>query len=149
MNTPSWRNDKHDVAVMYPTASLQEQVGAWAGQCGGASVRTSSPTTPSSLRRELVGRPLTLLDATEHPAEAREALAQVVEDLGRDSVAVYTEQMHEGLEVFVRMQGVLLFLGPMGPEEWQEAMSTMQRRHESNLGQQQPWLRLVHWPESA
>jgi len=69
--------------------------------------------------RAAIGRAATVVvDATEDHAQAVDALLQAVARCGRDSVAVYTEQMHDGLEPFVRMRGVLLLLGPMDYFEW-------------------------------
>ena len=148
MNKYTWKTEERDVVLLYPTDSLREQVADWAARSPGMCVRVVSPATPSDIRRELSGQSVVLVDATEHPAEAQEALEHVIEDHGTNSVALYTERMHEGLELFARLRGVLFLLGPTPQDEWGEVLGVFRRRHEFRV-KEQPWLRLVRWPASA
>jgi hypothetical protein len=67
-----------------------------------------------------------LLDATCYPVVAARLLQTLVVGETR-SLAVYTEKPDPAMEVFVRSRGVPLLLGPMSPQEWQDAMSMLAR----------------------
>ena len=60
-----------------------------------------------------------IIDATDSPRPAMVALGVCLEELSPDRIAVYTEQMHSGLEILVRSRGVALLLGPMSRLEWE------------------------------
>ncbi len=62
---------------------------------------------------------MAVIDASEDPAQAVDVFLQAVGMLGIGAVAVYVEKTHEDLELFVRMMGALLLLGPMSMEEWE------------------------------
>lgn len=47
------------------------------------------------------------------------ALDELASLLDARHLAVYTERMHEGLERFVRVRGILLLLGPVEAAQWQ------------------------------
>ena len=68
---------------------------------------------------DLTDADLTIIDATDRPQEALATLARVHGASDRLTVAVYSERMHEGLELFVRQRGILLLLGPMEQHEWE------------------------------
>ena len=70
-------------------------------------------------------RRLVLVDASDDHAQAIELFSQSVARLGSRRVAVYTERMHEGLELFVRTQGAWLLLGPLNNRQWEEFFSSM------------------------
>lgn len=148
MNKPSQNNEEREIVLFYPTDSLMRQVAEWAAECPGMSVRVVTPTTPSAVRRALGERSLALLDATERPLQAMDALVHVIEEKGADGAAVYTERVHEGLEIFIRMRGVLLLLGPMPTEEWQDLLCVLRRRNTVAPGRLPP-LRVVRWSATA
>ena len=72
------------------------------------------------MRRYLARSKAAVIDATERPEEAMGTLAQAlgIRDPAPDKLSVYTETMHVGLEMFVRLRGVLLLLGPMDQAQW-------------------------------
>lgn len=76
------------------------------------------------IRKWLRRAALAVIDASEDPAQASDAFLQSVSVLRADSVAVYAERTHEGLEMLVRMLGAPLLLGPMGMEEWEEFLES-------------------------
>jgi len=76
------------------------------------------------IRKWLRRAALAVIDASEDPAQASDAFLQSVSVLRADSVAVYAERTHEGLELLVRMLGAPLLLGPMGMEEWEEFLES-------------------------
>jgi hypothetical protein len=63
---------------------------------------------------------MVVVDATENPARAREVFLRAVSRLGANAVVMYTETMHDSLEVFVRLRGSLFLLGPLFDEQWEE-----------------------------
>ena len=63
---------------------------------------------------------MVVIDATERPARAQEAFLHAVRRLGAEAVVMYTERMHDGLELFVRLRGSLFILGPLLAEQWEE-----------------------------
>jgi hypothetical protein len=76
--------------------------------------------SPPEIRPLLRYAGTALVDATEDPARAREAFLRAVARLGTGAVAMYTETMHDSLELFVRVRGALFLLGPLGDEQWEE-----------------------------
>ena len=94
------------------------------------------------IRRSLNGADLVLVDASDDHAQAIELFSQSVARLGSRRVAVYTERMHEGLELFVRTQGAWLLLGPLNNQQWEEFFSSMlpPARREA-VQRQSPWRR--------
>ena len=64
------------------------------------------------------GADLALIDATDDHAQAADAFSQAAGKVGVGATAMYSEQMHEGLETFVRSRGALLLLGPLSEVEW-------------------------------
>jgi hypothetical protein len=68
-----------------------------------------------------------LVDATENPGRAREVFLRAVARLGAGAVVVYTETMHDALEVFVRLRGSLFLLGPLFDEQWEEYFARLLR----------------------
>jgi hypothetical protein len=72
------------------------------------------------IRRQIRRADFVVIDATEDHAQAADAFFQIYKALGSESMAVYTEIIHEGLEVLVRRLGVSLFLGPMAVSEWDD-----------------------------
>jgi hypothetical protein len=72
------------------------------------------------VRRLAVKADAVLIDATEDHAQAIDAFSLALTQLGAARTTLYTEQLHEGLEPFVRMQGALLLLGPLKETQWED-----------------------------
>ena len=68
---------------------------------------------------------MALVDASDDHAQAIDLFSQAVARLGARHASVYTERMHEGLELFVRTQGAWLLLGPLTDEQWEDYFSMM------------------------
>lgn len=115
-------NDKtepsRDIVLFYPGELLVEQVGAWAARHPGFKVIVSFSSLPTGIRSAADSAAVGVIDATKHPETAMAALRHVMTRLGPESVAFYTEIMHPLLEMFVRVRGSLLLLGPMSDDEW-------------------------------
>ncbi len=113
------RRDKTDVALFHPGESLLSQVAAWLADHGQFSLRVVSSVGPAAIDRALTQAAAVLIDATDRPGQAADALGHVLARIGPQAVAVYTERPHEGLELFVRVRGAMFLLGPMGRREWE------------------------------
>ena len=109
-----------DVLLFYPSDSLREQVNGCLCKKSGVKVGVCLAKPLPEIREALGGVRLALLDATDEPAQSTDAFLQAVGQLGGYSVAVYTEQMHDGLELLVRRSGALLLLGPLSELQWEE-----------------------------
>src|ERR1039458_3313933 len=95
----------HSIAVCYPTESLSRQVALWARSREDCGIEPVFGRSALEIRRSLRGADMVLVDASDDHAQAIELFSQSVAGLGPRRVAVYTEKMHEGLELFVRTQG--------------------------------------------
>ena len=113
------------ITVCYPTGSLAEQVDRWAEGREEYLVEPVFARTAVGIRRSLSGAVLALVDASEDHEQAIDLFSQAVARLGAQRVSVYTEQMHEGLERFVRTQGSWLLLGPLTDKQWEDYFSTL------------------------
>ncbi len=114
-----------NIAVCYPTESLSHQMALWARKHEDCEIEPVFGRLPLEIRRSLNGAAMILVDASDDYAQAIELFSQSVARLGSHRVAVYTERMHEGLEIFVRTQGAWLLLGPLSDGQWEEFFSAM------------------------
>ena len=108
------------IAVCYPTESLSRQMALWARRHEDCQIEPVFGRSALEIRRSLSGIDRVLVDASDDHAQAIELFSQSVVRLGSQHVAVYTERMHEGLELFVRTQGAWLLLGPLNAWQWEE-----------------------------
>lgn len=107
-----------DIALYYPTESLLLQVAQWVHTHPYYHLRLVCSVHRGSVLAALKEAAAAIIDATERP----DAAANMLEQIGktaRSRVVVYTEFPHEGLELFVRVRGVMFLLGPMEPEHWE------------------------------
>jgi hypothetical protein len=109
-----------DILLFYSGHSLSKQIGVWAARHPDWQVETSSERSLPEIRALLRNASMTIVDATEDPSQATDAFLQAVARLGVAAVAMYSEAMHEGLELFVRVRGSLYLLGPLSDEQWEE-----------------------------
>lgn len=120
--------DTVDVLLLYPGESLSRQICRVAEQDSQWRIETSFERSLPEIRRQLRRSSLALIDATEDPSQATDAFLQAVARLGRDAAAMYTDVMHEGLELFVRLHGSPFFLGPLHDEEWAKLFERLPAR---------------------
>ncbi len=113
------------IAICYPTESLSGQVARWSRGRDDCRVETVCARTAAAIRGALDGAHLALVDASDDHAQAIDLFSQAVARLGSRRASVYTERMHEGLELFVRTQGAWLLLGPLTDEQWEDYFSMM------------------------
>lgn len=115
------------IAVFYPSNSLMHQVSNWAGENPGCGFQLCFPKSVQEIETIVPDTTISIVDATEEPNRATAAFVQLIGRSGTDSVAVYTEEMHAGLELFVRSRGSLLLLGPMSDASWGGLLEAMRR----------------------
>ena len=108
------------IVLFYPGCLLAGQIHDWADQHGGCRAAVSFERTLPGIRRWARRAALAIIDASLDPAQGTDAFLQSVSMLTSDAVAVYTEKMHDGLELLVRTFGAPLLLGPMSTEEWED-----------------------------
>lgn len=101
---------------------MLKQITEWGHLRPGADIRLASSSLPATLRALASEVLAAVIDATEHPEAAMRTLGGVLAVLRtaemKPKLGVYTEKVYEGLEMFVRLRGILFLLGPMGPVEW-------------------------------
>jgi hypothetical protein len=110
------------IVLFYPGRLLMNQIYDWADAHGGCRALVSFERSLPGIRKAARRAEYAVIDATSDPAQGADAFLQSVGVLKSDSVAVYTEKTHEGLELMVRTFGAPLLLGPMNMEEWEELL---------------------------
>ena len=116
-----------DVLLFYPGESLKDQLGLWSSRHSDRQVETSFERSLPEIRRLLRNAGAALIDATEDPSQATDAFLQAVTQLGANAVTMYTERMHDDLEMFVRVRGSLFILGPLFEQQWDELIERLLR----------------------
>jgi hypothetical protein len=125
-----------EVVLLHPTESLLCQVGQWSEKDPRVCLRVVRATAAGSVRTALDSRSVALIDATDQLRSALGAVEAAVA-LGRaSSSAVYTETMHDGLELFARMRAVMVLLGPMDGPAWDGLFTGMFRCLRRSAGPQ-------------
>jgi hypothetical protein len=113
-------SQKHsDVVLFYAGESLLEQAAGWARRRPNALLRLVSSCSGPVISEALSNASSAIIDVTERPDEAIDVFLYAVERIERSKLAVYTERGHDGLEIFVRLRGVFLLLGPLSLAEWE------------------------------
>jgi len=109
-----------DLLIIYPGVHLLTQVADWARDNGNTAVvlRVFSSRDPLLIRAAVRHAAMVIVDATEQPGAAMAALESSIEHMSPTNIVVYTEQVHAGLELFTRVRGVALVVGPMSRPEW-------------------------------
>ena len=121
------RESAPTVALFYPGNSLMHQVSNWAGEHPACQFQLHFPESLREIGTLLRGSTISIVDVTEDPVQASPVFLQLMAESQPGSVAVYTETMHEGLELFVRTRGALLLLGPMSDAAWEGLFEAMRR----------------------
>ncbi|OHB66731.1 MAG: hypothetical protein A2V70_08240 [Planctomycetes bacterium RBG_13_63_9] len=115
------------IAMFYPSNSLMHQVSNWASDRPNCDFQLHFPKLLDEMRGVLRRRQISIIDATDDRERALAAFVYAILLGWVDAVAVYTEVMHEGIELFVRSHGVLLLPGPMRDVVWEELFEAMGR----------------------
>jgi hypothetical protein len=77
---------------------------------------------PGVVGHAMVSAAFSIIDATEDPREALAILEEGIDRGRRARIAVYTEIIHEGLEIPVRSLGAALWLGPCSESDWESIL---------------------------
>jgi hypothetical protein len=125
MTSQVTKKSSRAITVFYPANSLMHQVSDWAVKYPTCNLTLSFAQSLNEIRSVLRRTWVAIADATEDPARAMTAFAQAIAALQVECVAVYTETMHEGLELFVRVRGAPLLLGPLSDLTWQQQLEKM------------------------
>jgi hypothetical protein len=128
--------DTTDVLLLYPGESLSDQLGIWARRYSDRHVETSFERSLPEIRRLLRRAGTVVIDASEDPSQATDAFLQAVTQLGASAVTMYTERMHDDLEMFVRLRGSLFILGPLFEQQWDELLERSLRTKDSESATQ-------------
>ena len=107
-----------EIALFYPCDSLSRQITSWARKHPGCTIQSSFSKTLPEIRSVLERVDVAVVDATEDHAQAADAFLQASARLGTNGAAMYSERMHDDMEVFVRSRGALVLLGPLDEAEW-------------------------------
>lgn len=119
---------QQDLVLFNAGQSLKEQITSFSHEFPWLFVRLVFSCDPVVINASLTNVGLALIDATEEPAGAMDLLEYVMPRVVPERLAVYTDRVYEGLEVFVRVRGVLLLLGPMEAAEWSGLFQPLQKR---------------------
>ena len=111
------KND-FELLVCSCKASLITQLVEAASHDPGVSLRLDPCGWRDWLWSELPLDICVLVDASDRPEIAMESLHAILPRIDTRQVAIYTELMHDGLELFARLRGMLLLLGPMHTLQW-------------------------------
>lgn len=128
-----------DVVLLYPGQSLLLQAARWVRSADWPPPRLVASWDARQSAAELRDAAVAIIDATETPGEAMAALERCLPSLQPGRVAVYCEQVHAGLELFVRVRGVPLLLGPMSPREWSAFLEPMERAASADRTAREAW----------
>jgi hypothetical protein len=115
------------IAVFYAGNPLMHQVSTWAATWPQYDFALSFGEGPVETCAAFRQASVSIIDATENPGRAMDAFLRATVELEAVSIIVYTESMHEGLELFVRSRGAMLLLGPMPDAQWKELFDDMER----------------------
>ena len=105
--------------LFYAGESLLGQIAEWVRKHPDLFLRLVASGSAPAINAALTEASAVIIDATEHPDRAMDVLQHALLRVERNRLAVYTERTHEGLEIFVRVRGVPLLLGPMSQVEWE------------------------------
>ena len=117
-----------DVLLLYPGESLKSQIEFWASRHPRRNVVVSFERALPEIRELLRCTSMALIDATADHAQAIDAFLQGLTQLGAGAVTVYTEVVHDGLELFVRRHGSLILLGPLFEGHWTKFFERLPER---------------------
>lgn len=123
-----------DVLLFYPGRSLGDQLGPWAARHTDRLIEMCFERSLPEIREALKNVGIVVIDATEDPAQATDAFLQAVARLGANAVMMYTERMHDDLEMFARVHGSLFVLGPLFEYQWDELIGRMLGVKDRQLG---------------
>jgi hypothetical protein len=119
--------DGTDVAIFYPDDRLLLDLAQWFHRNSRFHMEVVLSRQTSVMRSIAAQATFLVINATQCLDPAITALAVALECVPCERILLYTERMHEGLELFVRCRGVLMLLGPASQIEWEAALRPAKR----------------------
>ena len=119
--------DGTDVAIFYPDDRLLLDLAQWFHRNPRFHMEVVLSRQTSVMRSIAVQATFLIINATQCLDPAITALGVALECVPCERILLYTERMHEGLELFVRCRGVLMLLGPASQIEWEAALLPAKR----------------------
>ena len=119
--------DGTDVAIFYPDDRLLSDLSAWFARNPRFHMEVVLSRRMSVMRSIAAQATFSIIDATQCLDPAITALGVALECVPPERILLYTQRMHEGLELFVRCRGVLMLLGPASQIEWEAALRPAKR----------------------
>jgi len=116
------------ICLLYPSRSLLWQVWEWIQGRGQEQFHLLAANTADGVRDFLRGGSIALIDGSEHPSLAAEALDTALPELGSERVVVYSERTNQELEILTRTCRAHFLLGPMNPAEWNDLFTVLNRQ---------------------
>lgn len=107
-----------DLALFQATESLVLQLMRSCGPHRTPVLRVVRSRHPDVVGNAFDASAFSIIDATADPREALAILDEGISRGSRSRIGVYTEIMHEGLEIPVRSLGVAFWLGPCSESYW-------------------------------
>lgn len=123
MSSESFENV--DVVAFLPGDALRAQLAEWQQRGDGRTVRYSRATEAAEVRRAVRSARVAIVDASRLAALAIDVFAQAAERGGASTTSMYTETLHDGLELTVRQQGSWLLFGPLDGRQWDELLERL------------------------
>ncbi|MFP4356114.1 MAG: hypothetical protein ACLFUJ_13405 [Phycisphaerae bacterium] len=111
--------DLNDVVLFGAQQTLLLSIADWASHHDRFPLRLVASSRRADVQAAAVGAACLVIDATEAADTALKILDHVLSCRRGGNVLVYTDRMHEGLELDVRQRGVGFVLGPLTPEQWE------------------------------
>ena len=111
--------DSVDMSLFLATESLVRQIMRACGPQRAPVLRVVRSRHPEIICSALASSALSIIDATEDPQGALAILDQGLSRGSQAMIGVYTEIIHEGLEIPVRSLGVAFWLGPCSTPVWE------------------------------
>jgi hypothetical protein len=118
-----------ELLLIYPGVPLLTQVADWARDNGNTAIvlRILSSRDRLLIQAAVRHAAMVIVDATEQPGAAMAAVESAISHTSPTNIVVYTEQVHAGLELFTRVRGVALVVGPMSRPEWDVWLESLQQ----------------------
>lgn len=119
--------DGMDVAIFYPDDRLLSDLSEWFYRNPRFHLQVVLSRQMSVMRSIAAQATFSVINATQCLDSAINALGVALECAPCERILLYTERMHDGLELFVRCRGVLMLLGPASQIEWEAALRAAKR----------------------
>jgi hypothetical protein len=118
-----------DIAVLLPGESLLTQIADWAQRHSQFSLNVIHSAGRQAVLDAFQRAAKVVIDGSTQPALAMDVLDMSTTCVEANDILLYTERASAPLEIFVRVRGVALVLGPIVPSEWDAMLQSSITRH--------------------